>query len=145
MAADSTPPENYILLKNYKTKENIVVIKQPGRFTVGRRNSTKTSDIKLPSRDNYFSGQHFILDISRGWQVRLKDNRSTNGTELLVDKEKNQFIRLNYGEEVFLRDGDVFQAGRTQFQIEIHGPRKMEGKEVAVKVEHKKAMLVQLN
>jgi pSer/pThr/pTyr-binding forkhead associated (FHA) protein len=82
-----------------------------GKQTIGRAGSSKPSDIALITKDVSISGAHFRIEINRtanqGIEFVISDNSSANGVML------NQKRKLEAGEEVVLKDGDVIRLGRS--------------------------------
>jgi pSer/pThr/pTyr-binding forkhead associated (FHA) protein len=84
-----------------------------GKQTVGRENSTKKSDVPIPTKDATTSGAHCLIEInimSQGFlEYQVSDNKSLNGvyvgsSEKLKEGEK---IHLLNGIKIIL-GGNVF-------------------------------------
>lgn len=106
----------FVMLINNQTKIPYGTIKKAGKYTVGRKSSSKASDIQLDVADHYFSGQHFLLEITAKNEVLLQDNGSVNGT-FYFNRKLQQFFRVNPREEILLLNGDIIKAGVTELLI----------------------------
>lgn len=121
-APGSFTPSFFVMLINNQTKIPYGTIKKAGKYTIGRKSSSKASDIPLDVNDPYFSGQHFILEVTPKNEVVLVDNKSVNGT-FYFNRKLNQYFRINAGEEILLTNGDVIKAGVTELLIKTPNPR----------------------
>jgi predicted Zn finger-like uncharacterized protein len=87
-----------------------------GENIIGRKSTSQPADLMIETQDRYMSRHHCVLRVAldqRGqYQYLLADLSSTNGTFMLA---KNK--RLTEFDEIFLRDGDTMQAGRTKLVL----------------------------
>lgn len=81
------------------------------RLTVGR----KTGEVDIAVQDRSISGRHCQFEL-RNERLYLRDLNSTNGTYLMVKKEKQ---RIN-SEGVVVKNGDVILLGETELAITIY-------------------------
>ena len=83
-------------------------------YTIGRKNSSGPSyrpDVEIVTTDKRISRKHAAIRKKKNG-FTLKDLGSKNGI-LLND------AKLEPDEEIYLKDGDVFQIGSTNFKVSI--------------------------
>lgn len=84
-----------------------------GKQTVGRENSTKKSDVPVPTKDATTSGAHCLIEInimSQGFlEYKISDNKSLNGVYVGASQ------KLKEGEKVNLLNGIKIHLGGNEF------------------------------
>lgn len=101
-----------------------------GTQVVGRKSQSRACEIMIETYDNCISRNHFRITVgSQGgaYSYLVEDTQSTNGT--YVDTERLQgyerkLKRLSPGEQVYLQDGSIIQAGRTKIILKTYGSAK---------------------
>lgn len=81
------------------------------KLTVGR----KPGEVDIVIQDRSISGRHCQFDL-RNERLYLKDLNSTNGTYLIIKKEKQRVV----GDSTVVRNGDVILLGETELSITIY-------------------------
>lgn len=82
---------------------------QMGRNIVGRRNTTKPTNIMLNVNDSYMSRQHICIDVVRvgdSIQARVTNYQNTNDTEVAG-------LPMANGEVLVLNNGTTIKMGNT--------------------------------
>lgn len=85
-----------------------ILLRQGETCRLGR---SDPSDLVF-GRDPHLAGVHFLLDCSAD-RTRLRDLGSQNGTYVNGERQL----------EVMIQNGDIIQAGQTQFQVRLEGDR----------------------
>ena len=85
-----------------------------GRNVVGRKSPDKPCQVMIDTTDQYMSRNHSVIEVSRlangHCQYLISDCGSTNGT-FINGSEHHQ---LSSYDQIFLKDGDTIQLGRTK-------------------------------
>ena len=91
-----------------------------GVQVIGKKSAAKPCDIMIEIDDPYLSRNHFSINVKTAGSrstFLLKDNQSANGTFVettLIGNFEKQLRRLREGEEVYIEDGAIIQAGDTK-------------------------------
>ncbi len=85
-----------------------------GRNVIGRRSPDKPCSVMIDTTDQRMSRNHSVLEVSRctdgHYQYLISDCGSTNGTFI----NGSEHHRLSPYDQIFLKDGDTIQLGRTK-------------------------------
>lgn len=85
-----------------------------GRNVIGRKSPDKPCHLMIDTTDQHMSRNHAVLEVSRRldghFQYLLSDSGSTNGTFI----NGSEHHRLSPYDQIFLKDGDTIQLGRTK-------------------------------
>lgn len=109
-----------------------------GRQVIGRKSTTKPCDIMIDTNDSYMSRNHFVISISqRGgrYSYLIEDYQATNSTYIdtrRLSEYEREMKRLGVGEQVYIEDGSLIQAGRTK--IVLKTLRTVSNKEDATRI-----------
>ncbi len=112
-------PVGWLVVHDEKTHSQTYDLFE-GRQLIGKKNLSRPCDIMLETNDVYMGRNHFIIEVENHggrYSYSLCDNKSLNGTyvetKVLSDFER-QMRRLNQGEEIYIEDGAIIQAGATK-------------------------------
>jgi pSer/pThr/pTyr-binding forkhead associated (FHA) protein len=112
-----------------------------GEATIGRKNSTKPCLFMIDTKDAYMSRNHFsISTITNNTGVAdyiLRDSNALNHTFLNTRK-------LLAGEEIYLKDGDIIQAGETKIVFKKINAEQTENQTVTLQAKKEFAHTVRL-
>lgn len=91
-----------------------------GENIIGRPSKENPSTIEIDG-DTKLSRQHFIIKVNKDedgtFKYLLRDNNSTNGTQIISDEQNRTLIN---NEEIRLENKDVIKAGeKFLFELEI--------------------------
>jgi hypothetical protein len=133
-AAEATPPPNdsavmeygWIIVHDETMPQRVYTLKR-GKNIIGRNSETTPPEVNLriDTEDKYMSRKHCIIDVAdeNGQIVYiLNDSLSTNGTFL-----NGKAQRLSAQDEIYLKDADCVQIGRTKVILKsarVAGSRK---------------------
>lgn len=98
-----------------------------GVQVVGRKSLSRECEIMIETRDNCISRNHFRLTVERHgtrYAYLIEDTHSTNGTFIDTQRFKGyerELKRLSSGEQVYLEDGAIIQAGNTKIILKTLG------------------------
>lgn len=98
-----------------------------GMQVVGRKSQSRECEIMIETLDNCISRNHFRLTVeSRGgrYSYLIEDCNSTNGTFIDTKRLKGyerELKRLAPGEQVYIEDGSIIQAGKTKIVLKTYG------------------------
>jgi len=86
---------------------------QLGKNTIGRK-ANKPANVLIETADKYMSRNHCVIEAVQGrdqsYKFVLYDIGSTNGTYVNAKVRS----RLGTSDEVYIKDGDTIQIGRTK-------------------------------
>lgn len=98
-----------------------------GMQVVGRKSLSRECEIMIETLDNCISRNHFRLTVEcRGgrYSYLIEDCNSTNGTFIDTKRLKGyerELKRLAPGEQVYIEDGSIIQAGKTKIVLKTYG------------------------
>ncbi len=85
-----------------------------GRNVIGRKSPDKPCTVMIDTTDQHMSRNHSVIEVSRRpdghLQYLISDCGSTNGTFI----NASEHHRLSPYDQIFLKDGDTIQLGRTK-------------------------------
>ena len=85
-----------------------------GRNVIGRKSPDKPCSVMIDTTDQRMSRNHSVIEVSRRadghYQYLISDCGSTNGTFI----NGSEHHRLSPYDQIFLKDGDTIQLGRTK-------------------------------
>lgn len=100
----------WLVVHDEKTKQQTYELK-PGKQLIGRKDPNKPCDWMIETMDMYMSRNHFTIEIKEKTKSHfsyiLADYKSKNHTH--IDQKV-----LGAGDEYYLKDGAVIQAGETK-------------------------------
>ena len=116
----------WIVVHDENTKVQTYDLKL-GRHLVGRKSTSLPCEIMIDTTDRYMHRNHFYITVEKrqGKYVYLIESHemSAKGNGTYIDTQKrsnnNEHVmkRLNLGEQFFLEDGALIQAGRTKIVL----------------------------
>ena len=97
-----------------------------GRNVIGRKSNSKTCDIMIETNDAFMSRQHSVIDVLQYADGRfayiVSDCGSANGTFVNADTSR----RLSQHDQIYLKDGDTLQLGKTKLVLKMGNGTKTE-------------------
>jgi pSer/pThr/pTyr-binding forkhead associated (FHA) protein len=97
-----------------------------GRNVIGRKSLSKTCDIMIETNDAFMSRQHSVIDVLHYADGRfayiLSDCGSANGTFVNADQSR----KLSQHDQIYLKDGDTVQLGKTKLVLKMGNGTKTE-------------------
>lgn len=109
-----------------------------GKQLIGRKSNSRPCDVMIETSDTYMSRNHFIIEVINNrkcFQYVLKDAQATNRTYVEADVHSG-FVKkirpLSKDEEVYIKDGDIIQAGKTK--IILKTPKSVSNREMATQI-----------
>ncbi|KXH82975.1 hypothetical protein AU378_11095 [Chryseobacterium kwangjuense] len=112
-------PVGWLVVHDEKTHSQTYDLYE-GLQVVGKKSQTLQCDIMIEIEDPYLSRNHFTIEARKsGNRVHylLKDKQSANGTFVetkVMNGFTKQLRRLRDGEEIYIEDGAIIQAGDTK-------------------------------
>ena len=113
-----------------------------GRNLVGKKSASKPCEVMIDTSDPYLSRNHFVINVFKNggrYEFLIEDYGSTNGTFIQLKHLGNnqcQIKKLAKGEQIFLEDGFLIQAGKTK--IFLKTPQTVATKQQATQVVQQK-------
>jgi hypothetical protein len=115
----------YILVeKTDKTIEKLSLTKK--KTEIGRKATTSTADVQIPTEDMTMSRMHFFLEYVHSAKpfFKLSKSKDMNGTYVMVNKILNENNKLELremksNEIARLEDGEIIIAGATRIIVKV--------------------------
>lgn len=130
-------PVGWLVVHDEKTHSQTYDLFE-GRQVIGRKSVSRPCEIMIETGDTTMSRNHFSLEVRNHggrYSYTLKDYGSTNRTyietKVLSDFER-EMRRVREGEEVYIEDGAVIQAGNTK--IILKSLKSVNNKEQATQI-----------
>lgn len=98
-----------------------------GTQVVGRKSLSRECEIMIETLDNCISRNHFRMTVechAGKYSYLIEDCNSTNGTFIDTKRLKGyerELKRLAPGEQVYIEDGSIIQAGKTKIVLKTYG------------------------
>lgn len=109
-----------------------------GMQLIGRKSESRPCDVMIETNDRCMSRNHFTIEVTTKYgenQYVLKNAKSTNGT-FVETKMLRGYVKelrpMQLGEEVYIEDGDIIQAGNTK--IILKTPKTATNRESATQI-----------
>lgn len=121
-----------------------------GTQVVGRKSESKPCDIMIKTSDKRFGRNHFTVEVkqrSGNYNYVLKGYDDKNGTYVetkMLQGFAKEMRRVKTGEEVYIEDGDIIQAGKTKIILKTikTTPNRETATEIVNKQEISKTIIV---
>lgn len=117
ISTEANPKEvGWLIVHDENTESQVFPLKL-GKNIVGRWSESKPCDVMIETEDRRMSRNHSVVEVLKRptgqYDYLIYDFGSANGTFINADANK----RLTEHDQVFLRDGDTIQMGRTKMVL----------------------------